>query len=90
MRDDSPILDQRNHTHWPLAPGALQGIGLVDLANKPRPGRSCTRETARLQHASLTDAEHLIAQFDRLEELDAREIASLSSATSPRVTAAAA
>jgi len=38
--DDSRILDQSDDPHRPLAPGALQRIGLVDLADQPRPGGS--------------------------------------------------
>ena len=36
--DDSRILDQRNHPRRPLALGAFQGIGFVDLVDESRPG----------------------------------------------------
>jgi hypothetical protein len=39
--DDSRILDQRNDAHRPFALGAFQRIGLVDLANEPRPSGFC-------------------------------------------------
>jgi DNA-directed RNA polymerase subunit beta' len=38
--DDLWILDQRHDPHRPFALGALQRIGLVDLADQPRPSGS--------------------------------------------------
>ena len=46
--DDSRILDQSDDPHRPLALGALQRVGLIDLADQPRPGGPCARSsTAR-------------------------------------------
>jgi len=74
--DDSRILDQRNDAHRPVAPGALQRIGLVDLTDQPRPGGYC---------ASRKFIRPLLSRRSRLGgRLSSRAPPARGSSTTPR------